>query len=200
MARTHPMASTLPEPKTTTRDSSWLSLLAQLTKARITVFVMLTAATGYILAAGRLEWVMLLPLAGVYLLAAGASALNQVQEAVSTVQRAAHAEANIIFGAVVEDDERPDLQVTVIAAGFSTPVSGKFLRETPAEMPASLTSVPEIETPAESSDKEEASSPPQPEGELLFPDEDPEPKPAPPRPEPEEDLSIPAFMRRRKRS
>jgi protoheme IX farnesyltransferase len=75
------MASTLPEPKTTTRGSSWLSLLAQLTKARITVFVMLTAATGYILAAGRLEWVMLLPLAGVYLLAAGASALNQVQEA-----------------------------------------------------------------------------------------------------------------------
>ena len=75
------MASALPEPKTVTRSSSWLSLLAQLTKARITVFVMLTAATGYILAAERLEWVMLLPLAGVYLLAAGASALNQVQEA-----------------------------------------------------------------------------------------------------------------------
>ena len=75
------MASALSEPKTATRGSSWLSLLAQLTKARITVFVMLTAATGYILAAERLEWVMLLPLAGVYLLAAGASALNQVQEA-----------------------------------------------------------------------------------------------------------------------
>ena len=81
MSRTDPMASALPEPKTVTRSSSWLSLLAQLTKARITVFVMLTAATGYIVAAGRLEWVMLLPLAGVYLLAAGASALNQVQEA-----------------------------------------------------------------------------------------------------------------------
>ncbi len=44
--------------------------------------------------------------------------MREVQEAVSTVQKAAHPNANIIFGAVVDEEERPDLQVTVIAAGF----------------------------------------------------------------------------------
>jgi cell division protein FtsZ len=45
-------------------------------------------------------------------------AMREVHDAVSTVQKAADADANIIFGAVVSDDERPDLRVTVIAAGF----------------------------------------------------------------------------------
>ena len=48
--------------------------------------------------------------------------MREVQQAVSAVQKAAHPEANIIFGAVVDDEERPELQVTVIAAGF-TPVA-----------------------------------------------------------------------------
>ena len=81
MSRTGQMATTLPESKAAGRGSSWPALLGELTKARITLSVTLTAATGYIVAAGRLEWAMLLPLVGVYLLAAGASALNQVQEA-----------------------------------------------------------------------------------------------------------------------
>ncbi|GMW03434.1 MAG: cell division protein FtsZ [Candidatus Hydrogenedentota bacterium] len=45
--------------------------------------------------------------------------MREVLEAVTTVQRAAHSKANIIFGAVVEDDEDPTIQVTVIAAGFA---------------------------------------------------------------------------------
>lgn len=44
--------------------------------------------------------------------------MREVQQAVSTVQKAAHPDANIIFGAVVDEEERPELQVTVIAAGF----------------------------------------------------------------------------------
>jgi protoheme IX farnesyltransferase len=80
MARTNPMAAVLSEPKAVRKSSSWIGLVAELTKARITVSVTLTAATGYIVAAGRLEWRMLVPLVGVYLLASGASALNQVQE------------------------------------------------------------------------------------------------------------------------
>src|SRR5690606_5941119 len=44
--------------------------------------------------------------------------MREVQQAVSTVQKAAHSNANIIFGAVVDEEERPELQVTVIAAGF----------------------------------------------------------------------------------
>ncbi len=45
--------------------------------------------------------------------------MREVQQAVSTVQKSAHPDANIIFGAVVNDEERPELQVTVIAAGFA---------------------------------------------------------------------------------
>ena len=67
MARTNPMAAALPEPEAVRKSSSWLALVAELTKARITVSVTLTAATGYIVAAGRLEWRMLVPLVGVEL-------------------------------------------------------------------------------------------------------------------------------------
>jgi len=44
--------------------------------------------------------------------------MREVQQAVSTVQKAAQPGANVIFGAVVEDEESPELQVTVIATGF----------------------------------------------------------------------------------
>jgi cell division protein FtsZ len=44
--------------------------------------------------------------------------MREMEEAVSTVRKAAHPGARIIFGAVVEDTERPELQVMVIAAGF----------------------------------------------------------------------------------
>jgi cell division protein FtsZ len=45
--------------------------------------------------------------------------MHEVQTALSSVKKAAHPDANIIFGAVVDEDERTDLQVTVIAAGFA---------------------------------------------------------------------------------
>jgi protoheme IX farnesyltransferase len=57
----------------------WLVIL-ELTKARITATVTLTTATGYFLAARRLEWDMCMPLLGVFILASGSSALNQWQE------------------------------------------------------------------------------------------------------------------------
>jgi cell division protein FtsZ len=44
--------------------------------------------------------------------------MRELQEALATVQSAAHPEANIIFGAMLEDEESPELQVTVIAANF----------------------------------------------------------------------------------
>jgi len=52
----------------------------ELTKVRITAAVMLTTATGYLLAARRIEWAMCLPLLGVFVLACGSAALNQWQE------------------------------------------------------------------------------------------------------------------------
>jgi len=44
--------------------------------------------------------------------------MREVLTAVSTVRDVADPSANIIFGAVVEEQERPDLQVTVIASRF----------------------------------------------------------------------------------
>ncbi len=52
--------------------------------------------------------------------------MREVLEAVTTVREAAHPQANIIFGAVLEDEERPELQVTVIAAGFPKAASEVF--------------------------------------------------------------------------
>ena len=63
------------------RKGGWLSLASELTRARVTVAVTLTSVTGYLAAAGRLEWAMWLPVLGVFLMASGSSALNQVQEA-----------------------------------------------------------------------------------------------------------------------
>lgn len=44
--------------------------------------------------------------------------MNEVQKAAAAVQAAAHPDANIIVGVVLDDNDRSDVQVTVIAAGF----------------------------------------------------------------------------------
>ncbi|MFO7975263.1 MAG: cell division protein FtsZ [Candidatus Hydrogenedentota bacterium] len=62
--------------------------------------------------------------------------MREIQQAVSTVQKSAHSEANIIFGAVVDEEERPELEVTVIAAGFS-PVESEA-GQTPRVVPTDL--------------------------------------------------------------
>ena len=44
--------------------------------------------------------------------------LNEVHEASSVIQKAAHENANIIFGAVMDDAMKEQVKITVIAAGF----------------------------------------------------------------------------------
>ncbi|MCC5950342.1 MAG: cell division protein FtsZ [Nitriliruptoraceae bacterium] len=72
---------------------------------------------------------------GVLLMLAGGSDLGlfEVNEAADVVTEAAHPDANIIFGAVIDDSLGDEVKVTVIAAGFDkfeAPVeqSGAFLR------------------------------------------------------------------------
>ncbi len=57
---------------------------------------------------------------GVLLMLAGGSDLGlfEVNEAADVITRAAHPEANIIFGAVIDDALGDEVKVTVIAAGF----------------------------------------------------------------------------------
>jgi len=75
---------------------------------------------------------------GVLLSIAGGSDLGlfEINEAAALVAQAAHAEANIIFGAVIDDALGDEVRVTVIAAGFDGGMpkrrdSGSALRREP---------------------------------------------------------------------
>src|SRR5690625_7349 len=64
---------------------------------------------------------------GVLMSVAGGSDLGlfEINEAASLVQDAAHPEANIIFGTVIDDSLGDEVRVTVIAAGFDSAGSGR---------------------------------------------------------------------------
>jgi cell division protein FtsZ len=64
---------------------------------------------------------------GVLLSVAGGSDLGlfEINEAASLVQDAAHPEANIIFGTVIDDSLGDEVRVTVIAAGFDAQGPGR---------------------------------------------------------------------------
>jgi cell division protein FtsZ len=64
---------------------------------------------------------------GVLMSIAGGSDLGlfEINEAASLVQEAAHPEANIIFGTVIDDSLGDEVRVTVIAAGFDATNAGR---------------------------------------------------------------------------
>ena len=77
---------------------------------------------------------------GVLLSIAGGSDLGlfEINEAAALVSQSAHAEANIIFGATIDDALGDEVRVTVIAAGFDGGMprrrdDGTVLRRTPAQ-------------------------------------------------------------------
>ncbi len=147
--------------------------------------------------------------------------MREVQEAVTTVKKAAHADANIIFGAVVDEDERPELQVTVIAAGFPKGVSEQFLsganvEEGAAAAPSTAqaapsppaTAAPSLSSKApapqrapQAPDKARPKPKPGSEEQLLFPPDEAaanQPNPSPKQEaEKDEDIRIPTFLRKR---
>jgi cell division protein FtsZ len=51
--------------------------------------------------------------------------LFEINEAASLVQDAAHQDANIIFGTVIDDSLGDEVRVTVIAAGFAANAPGR---------------------------------------------------------------------------
>ncbi len=129
---------------------------------------------------------------GVLLMLAGGSDLGlfEVNEAADVVTQAAHPEANIIFGAVIDDSLGDEVKVTVIAAGFD-----KFSGEA-------------VQPGAGLEEQEPAPVPPAPAA-AVEPEEDPdevftpEPDPAPdraadsrrPPADDEEELNVPSFLR-----
>ncbi|MEX2324673.1 MAG: cell division protein FtsZ [Nitriliruptoraceae bacterium] len=79
---------------------------------------------------------------GVLLMLAGGSDLGlfEVNEAADVITDAADGDANIIFGAVIDDSLGDEVKVTVIAAGFNeaeVPIeqAGAFVRQAPAPPP-----------------------------------------------------------------
>src|ERR1019366_569465 len=60
--------------------------------------------------------------------------LQEVHEASSVIQKAAHENANIIFGAVMDDTLKDQIKITVIAAGFRESAR-KQVHQKPAYLP-----------------------------------------------------------------
>lgn len=127
---------------------------------------------------------------GVLLMLAGGSDLGlfEVNEAAEVVIEAAHPEANIIFGAVIDDSLGDEVKVTVIAAGFDAtdkPLEsrGSFVRSAP-EADASDD---DASTPASSSERDASTPPVDPFSPVIesFSDDD----------DPDDELDVPSFLR-----
>jgi len=126
--------------------------------------------------------------------------LHEVNRAADTITRVAHPDANIIFGAVVDDALGEEVRVTVIAAGFdkllATPSSAQFESRI-----SRLLEEPEMLRPAGEpvvvvgEEEEEETSTPMPsilveeEDEIFRPEQEPVAFDA------EEDLDIPDFLK-----
>jgi cell division protein FtsZ len=116
--------------------------------------------------------------------------LHEVNKAADAITRVAHPDANIIFGAVVDDALGDEVRVTVIAAGFDKVIErggrseGRLSRilEEPVPLPAGLEEEEEERAPVPS---------------ILIDDEDEIFKPVPERVpfDAEEDLDIPDFLK-----
>jgi heme o synthase len=102
-----------------TVQRSWLGTLCELTKVRITVVVTLSVATGYLLFAETVSREIVLPLLGTFLLACGAAALNQVQEAPLDARMPRTRNRPIPAGAIGRDWALL-IAIALIGAGLTT--------------------------------------------------------------------------------
>jgi cell division protein FtsZ len=124
--------------------------------------------------------------------------LHEVNRAADAITRVAHPDANIIFGAVVDDALGEEVRVTVIAAGFDKLLSAPQHMESRLsrllEDPSEPYRVPEPAT-AGASLMDDADLSPMPS--ILVEDEDDIFKPAPETVsfDAEEDLDIPDFLK-----
>jgi len=61
--------------------------------------------------------------------------LHEVHEASSVIQKAAHENANIIFGAVMDENMKDAVKITVIAAGFKESAKKGMQQQRPSFLP-----------------------------------------------------------------
>ena len=116
--------------------------------------------------------------------------LHEVNRAAEAITRAAHPDANIIFGAVIDDALGDEVRVTVIAAGFDRELGQEFrpplLAQRPRKTEDETEGEEDIPVPSLLRDAEEEDD--------LF---QPAPTPAGARPldDGEDDLDIPDFLK-----
>jgi cell division protein FtsZ len=118
--------------------------------------------------------------------------LHEVHEASSVIQKAAHENANIIFGAVQDDAMKDTIKITVIAAGFKD-ANKKNIHQKPSYLAKTWKAGPEVQEVQIAKQVQE------------------EPSPAPPAPvvhhaqvqqpvrevhQDMDDLDVPTFLRR----
>jgi cell division protein FtsZ len=86
--------------------------------------------------------------------------LHEVHEASSVIQKAAHENANIIFGAVQDDAMKDTIKITVIAAGFKD-ANKKNIHQRPTFLAKTWKAGPEAQEAPVVQAHEEAPRPPQ---------------------------------------
>jgi cell division protein FtsZ len=100
--------------------------------------------------------------------------LSEVNEASTLIQSAAHEDANIIFGAVLDEKMGEEVKITVIATGFRDQQPERRARMLSVEE-APVVSVPLVAVPVEEPSnwmEEEAAAPPPPSGPPRFKSQD----------------------------
>jgi cell division protein FtsZ len=155
---------------------------------------------------------------GVLLSISGGSDLGlfEINEAAALVSQAAHAEANIIFGAVIDDALGDEVRVTVIAAGFDGGMPKRRDQSQPAlrregapehPVPQQQRSVPTDAPPRQQAMQPASQGPApmqqaQPQGPPSQQQRPPQPQPSPPQRAPRaipfddnEDLDVPDFLK-----
>ena len=138
---------------------------------------------------------------GILINITGSSALKlaEVNEASTIIQSAAHEDANIIFGAVLNEQMKEEVKITVIATGFKTEnpqrreralnaAAGIASTRTPALVPSEPVPVPAV-TAAPIAVERAVAVAAQHDALSMLPE-------MPPLAE-EEDLDVPAFIRKR---
>ncbi len=136
---------------------------------------------------------------GILINVTGSSALKlaEVNEASTIIQSAAHEDANIIFGAVMNEQMKDEVKITVIATGFKTDnpqrrertKDAAAISSTRTFVPATPTPPPGVTVAAVAKDRAAAVAAAQHDALSMLPEMPP--------PLEDEDLDVPAFIRKR---
>ncbi len=136
---------------------------------------------------------------GILINITGSSSLKlaEVNEASTIIQSAAHEDANIIFGAVMDETMKDEVKITVIATGFKTDnpqrrdrtKDAAAISSTRGFVPATPTPPPSVIAASVSQDRAAAVAAAERDALSMLPEMPP--------PLEDEDLDVPAFIRKR---